>query len=66
MMEIREMSGDDSSIVLFESFIFFVPFVRKRRREIKFESEYYYAITFVSYPILFVKNDKCGMENGTK
>lgn len=47
-------------------YIFFVPFVRKRRREIKFESEYYYAITFVSYPILFVENDKCGMENGTK
>lgn len=42
MMEIREMNGDDSSIVLFESFIFFVPFVRKRRREIKFESEYYF------------------------
>lgn len=66
MMEIREMNGDDSSIVLFESFIFFVSFVRKRRREIKFESEYYYAIIFVSYPILFVENDKCGMENGTK
>lgn len=52
------MSGDDSSIVLFESFISFVPFVRKRRREIKFENEYYYTIIFVSYPILFVKNDK--------
>lgn len=55
------MSGDDSSIVLFESFIFFVPFVRKRRREIKFENEYYYTITFVSYPILFVENDKWKM-----
>lgn len=42
-------------------YIFFVPFVRKRRREIKFENEYYYTITFVSYPILFVENDKWKM-----
>lgn len=35
-------------------YIFFVPFVRKRRREIKFENEYYYTIIFVSYPISYL------------
>lgn len=62
------MSGDDSSIVLFESFVYFLRSFRSKK---KTRDKIWKWILLYNYfcklsDKLFVKNDKCGMENGTK